>query len=172
MTSFTDKLIEWYGIEKYRTMLQKIYNFWQGKGRFIVSVQSSYCMYRQERNSNIILEQAIKNLEHQALLPGINMPTFFADFGTTSTAKYWGGKEKVDSTGTNWFITPAASTILEALKLTPLKIDHSDMDAYTAICLFNQIKEKLSTSHLWLRIPDTQGPLNTASLIIDQENFL
>ena len=118
------------------------------------------------------MDRVSRNLETQASLPGVNLPTFFADFGTISTAKYWGGKPRFDSTGDNIFVDPVADSVKEALAIAPLPIDHPDMDATRAIQLYRAACEKLNTQSLWLRMPDFQGPLNTSAMVGDQEEFL
>jgi hypothetical protein len=135
-------------------------------------VNSSRSAYRQVFDEQRILESAPRNLEHQATLPGVNLPSFFADFGTVSTAKYWGGEARFDSTGGNLFVDPVAPTVSDALSIRPLPVEHPDMDAALALRLFRSVCESLGTDALWLRTPDMQGPLNTAGLVVEQEELL
>jgi len=167
-----DTLLKWFGAEEYNARLARIRAFWSGNERFLVSVNSSQHAYRQKFDQVTILESAPLNLEAQAKLPGVNMPTFFADFGTISTAKYWGGKPRFDSTGGNIFVDPVAESTADALAISPLPIDHPGMDAPLAIQLYKSLCKQLQTESLWLRMPDFQGPLNTAGLVVRQENFL
>lgn len=146
--------------------------FWAGEGRYIVSIYAAGESYRQIFDLGQAQEIAIRHHEAQARLPGINLPAAFTDWGTVSTAKYWGGRARFDSTGGNIFIDPVAQTVDEALRLNPLPADHPEMDAQRGLAFYNRLKEALGTDHLWLRTPDMQGPLNTAGLVCNQEAML
>ncbi|MBN1782427.1 hypothetical protein JW948_14930 [bacterium] len=124
----TDRLLEWIGRSRYQADMNRIRAFWRGEGRYLVSVNTTAHAYRQVFDDARILALAPRNLETQSRLPGTSMPAFFADFGTVSTAKYWGGRVRFDSTGANIFIEPAAQNVEEALSITPLPIDHRTMD--------------------------------------------
>ncbi|NQU39718.1 MAG: hypothetical protein HQ523_07180 [Lentisphaerae bacterium] len=167
-----DELLQCFGTDEYNARLERIRAFWSGNERFMVSVNASAHPYRQIFDPAIILEKAGLNLEAQASLPGVNMPAFFADFGTVSTAKYWGGAPRFDSTGGNIFLDPVADSASEALAITPLPIGHPDMDADRAVQLYKAMCKNLNTQSLWLRMPDFQGPLNTAAMVVRQEEFL
>ncbi|MBN2089158.1 hypothetical protein JW964_06080 [candidate division KSB1 bacterium] len=166
-----DRIIEWFGIEKYHRNLQRVRDFWEGNERFLISINSKKAAYGQIFDDALILALAPENLKHQATLPGVNLPAFLADFGTISTAKYWRGQYHFDSTGKNIFIDPIARTIEDALTIEPFPVNHSEMDAIRSINLFNEISSKLNTKYLWLRTPDVQGPLSTAGLVLDQEEL-
>ncbi|MFC1569162.1 hypothetical protein ACFL4L_02900 [bacterium] len=167
-----DKLLEWFGRETYESRLQRIRAFWSGEGRFIVTVNTAAANYRKIFDEAKILSLAPQNLKAQSQLPGVNLPTFFADFGTISTAKYWGGTVRFDSTGENIFIDPVAENVEQALSIKPYSIDHEKMDALPALNLYKSVCQFLETESLWFRMPDFQGPLNTAGLVVNQENFL
>jgi hypothetical protein len=167
-----DTLLQWFGTDEYNARLERIRAFWGGNERFLVTVNTSANQYRQSFDPATILEKAPLNLKAQANLPGVNIPMLFTDFGTISTAKYWGGTPRYDSTGANIFLDPVAETLSEALAITPLPIDHPDMDAARAIHLYKAACEKLNTQALWLRMPDFQGPLNTGAMVMNQEEFL
>ena len=111
------------------------------------------------------------NIESQASLPGINVPAFFADFGTISTAKYWGGNARFDSTGDHIFIDPVVTSCRDALGIKPRPADAPDLDAALALGLYRAVCRELDTQDLWLRMPDLQGPMNTAGMIVNQEDF-
>jgi hypothetical protein len=146
--------------------------FWQGEGRCLVSVHATTHEYRQVFDDGTILAAAARHLETQARLPGVNLPSLFCDWGTVSTAKHWGGRTRFDSTGENIFIDPVAQTIDEALALEPLPVDHPALDAHHALALYRRLSEQLQTDALWLRTPDMQGPLNTAGLVMNQEELM
>jgi hypothetical protein len=165
-----DQVRAWF--KNYTADLERVRRFWQGEGRYLVSLTTAQEYYRQTFDDELMLSKAPRQLEFQASLPGINLPTFTADFGTVSTARYWGGQTHFDSTGVNLFIDPAAQTLDEALKLKPLPVDHPGMDAAHGLRLFQQLCQSLETGSLWFRSPDMQGTLNTAGLILNQEHLL
>lgn len=166
-----DLIRSWFGEKRILADLQTVRDFWRGKGRYLVSIYASSENYRQNFDLEKALPQAVRQLELQAHLPGINLPSFYPDWGTISTAKYWGGKVQFDSTGGNIFIQPAAQTVEQALRLQPQPLDDSDMDASRGLMFFEQVKEALHTDLLWMRSPDMQGPLNTAGLVFNQEEM-
>ena len=165
-----DQVRAWF--KDYEADLELVRRFWQGEGRYIISLTTGQENYRQSFNDADILDKAPRHLEFQAGLPGTNLPSFFADFGTVSTAKYWGGQTHFDSTGGNIFIDPIAQTLDEALKLKSLPVNHPEMDAAHGLRLYKQLCQALGTESLWFRSPDMQGTLNTAGLIMNQENLL
>lgn len=172
METAVDSIRQWFGEDTCDERLARIKAFWGGEGRYVVTVNSQECGYRQVFDERKILELAPRNLRHQATLPGLNLPALFADFGTVSTARHWGGKPRFDSTGGNIFIDPVAQNLDQALALAPLPVDHPDMDGPLAVRLFHALCERLDTDSLWLRTPDMQGPLNTAGLVLNQEELL
>jgi hypothetical protein len=165
-----DQLREWF--PNYEADLARVRRFWAGEGRFLVSLTTGQDYYRQVFDDAEIVRRAPLNLQAQSRCPGTNLPSFFVDWGTISTAKYWGGQARFDSTGGNIFIDPVAATVADGLRLAPLPCDHPEMDAPHGVRLFQQVCRELDTDALWLRSPDMQGPLNTAGLIVDQENLL
>lgn len=167
-----DKILQWFGQDRIEANLQKIRRFWTGQERYIISITSPKDFYRQDPDPQEMVRKAVLNLEHQAQLPGTNIPTLCADFGTVSTAKYWGGRAYRDSTGQNICIERAAQNITDAILLNPLSADDPSMDACLSIQLFQQLNKLLETQSLWLRAGDLQGVLNTAGLVMDQEQLL
>ena len=165
-----DIIRQWF--PNYSMDLERVRRFWSGEGRYLISVTTSQAYYRQVFDDGEILRQAPINLQAQSQCPGINLPSFFVDWGTISTAKYWGGKTRFDSTGGNIFIDPIAPTVADGLRLPHFPCDHPEMDAAHGVRLFQAICQDLNTDALWLRSPDMQGPLNTAGLIVNQENLL
>ncbi len=168
-----DKLINWFGAEVYERRLSQIRRFWEGEGRIMVTVDSAKDSYRQVFDEDRICKLAPANFEALSQLPGCNMPAFYADFGTVSTARYWGGKTFFPTAESHdIFIEPAAKTTDAALALTPKKVDDPEMDAFKALRIFRKLSEQLDTDRLWLRSPDFQGVLNTAGLVLNQEEML
>lgn len=167
-----DHVRHWFGSDTYNARLEQVRRFWQGEGRFLISMPSFHESYRQLFDEATILTKMPLNLADQAQLPGMNFPTFYADFGTVSTTKYWGGTPRFDSTGDNIFIDPVAETVEDALAITPLPVDDPSMDAVRGLDLFRKACTQLGTDDLWLRTPDFQGTMNTAAMIMNQEEFL
>jgi len=165
-----DLIRQWF--PNYTADLERVRQFWSGEGRYLISLTTNQAYYRQVFDDAEILRLAPLNLQAQSQAPGINLPSLFVDWGTISTAKYWGGTARFDSTGGHIFIDPVASTVADGLGLSPLPCDQPEMDAPHGVRLFKTICQKLETDALWLRSPDMQGPLNTAGLIVNQENLL
>ncbi len=167
-----DQLLSLFGEQRYTRTLDQITRFWRGEGRVMMTVINWADGYRQRFDDAVILENAPKHLATMAALPGAQMPFLFADFGTVSTAKYWGGAAHFDSTGGNIFIEPMAQEIDEALALTPKPVDDPALDGAHGVRLWRELSAQLETNCLWLRSPDMQGVLNTAGLVMNQEELL
>jgi len=165
-----DQVRAWY--KNYEADLERVRAFWAGEERYLVSVCPSEHHYRQCFDDGQVLAKVPLHLQTQARLPGVNLPSFYADWGTISTAKYWGGRTRFDSTGGNIFCDPVAQTLEQALALEPLPIEDPTMDAAHSLRLYRQLCERLDTNCLWLRTPDMQGTLNTAGLVMNQEEML
>ena len=152
-------------------LIQRATDFWNKQERYLVSVYSEKYQYRQCCNDQTILESAPGHVAHQRSLPGVNFPTFFADFGTVTNGTFWGGKPRRDSTGENIFLDPVAQTIDEALALDIMPPDHPDLDAARALRLFRELRSRPELEDLWFRTTDFQGPLNTAGLVLKEEEL-
>jgi len=166
-----DRILEWYGADNYHARLETVRRFWTGEGRHLVSLSTTQHNYRQTFDDETMLREAPHQLQYMAGLPGLNLPAFLADFGTISTARYWGGTPRFDSTGDNIFLDPVTDRLDDALARTPLPVDQPDLDAARGLRLFHRLCESLQTDCLWLRTPDMQGPLNTAGMILNQEEL-
>lgn len=167
-----DLLGQWYGSDRLDQLHQRARRFWAGEGRCLVSLWTGEHAYRQVFDDNVILRDAPEHLRHMSELPGVNLPAFLADFGTISTARYWGGEVVPPRDGAMIYIHPAANTLEQALAISPLPVDHPDMDGAHAVRLWRELSRKLGTDQLWLRTPDMQGTLNTAGLVLNQEEML
>lgn len=166
-----DQITTWFGEIEYAQNLETVRRFWQGNGRFLISLFPTQNDYRQKYDLSEMLLNTPSHLENMARLPGINLPSIWYDWGTVSNASHWGGEIQFDSLGKNIFIQPAAQTVDQALALTPRPVDDPDMDAHHALQFYKTILQQLKTSHLWMRTADMQGPLNTAGQIVNQEEF-
>jgi hypothetical protein len=167
-----DRLLEWFGEERCRQHLRRARRFWAGEDRIMVSVTTPRHRPRQDATDEERFASVLAGLEAQARLPGLNLPSIFPDYGTITTARYWGGKERVAAETGNPFIEPVAASVEEALTLRPLPVDDPRMDAARALRLYRRVREALGTEQLWFRTPDMQGPLNTAGLILKQDELL
>jgi hypothetical protein len=165
-----DQLRQWY--TNYETDLERVYRFWKGEGRCLVSINSTQHYYRQTFDDAVLLREAPLHLAAESKLPALQLPSFFADWGTVTTAKYWGGKARFDSTGGNIFTDPVVQTIDDALSLKPFPVDDPAQDGFHAVQLYRQLSAQLDTTALWLRSPDMQGTLNTAGLVMNQEHLM
>jgi len=166
-----DEILKLFGEERYNQTVERARRFWQGEGRYVISVNPVKHNYRQLFDPARMETLAGLHLADQAAMPGISLPVLTADWGTISTARYWGGKVQFDSTGGNIFINPVAETIDQALALHPLAPDDVEMDGARSIAFYQHLVTRFNTDHLWLRTPDMQGPLNTAGLVLNQEEF-
>ncbi len=166
-----DEILKMFGEEHYSNILEQARRFWQGEGRYVISVNPVKHNYRQLFDLKRMEALAELHLADQAAMPGISLPIVTTDWGTISTARYWGGKVQFDSTGGNIFVNPVAETIDQALAKQPVQAEDAEMDAARSIEFYCQISKRFNTSHLWLRTPDMQGPLNTAGLVLNQEEF-
>ncbi|MCC6581790.1 MAG: hypothetical protein IT440_15265 [Phycisphaeraceae bacterium] len=167
-----DQLETWFGAQRLQRQWDRVRRFWDGGERCIVSTQSTAHAYRQCFDDQRMIDSAVADLEAMAKLPGLNMPSFFADFGTISTARYFGGKVMPPKDGTMIYIEPAAQTLDDALALRPVPVDDPNHDAAHGLRLFHNVRQRLDTRWLWLRTPDMQGILNTAGLVMNQEELL
>lgn len=167
-----DQLMAWFGAEAYQRNIGLARAFWAGQGRYVVSLNTNRHWYRQNHDDSAAADLAVRQLEAQAAVPGVNIPTLFADYGTVSTAKYWGGTVEFAQPGGQAYIPPVAQSVDEALAIAPRPADDPAMDAARGIRLFDRVRRQLNTNSLWLRTPDMQGPLNTAGLVMNQEELL
>ena len=164
-----DQIAAWFGQERLDKNLAAIQRFWAGEERFLVYLQADCSTYRQHYDEAAALPLIAPTLKTQAELPDPALPIIFGDWGTVSTARYWGGE--LDMSGDFIYIKPAAHTLEAALALEPLPVDAPKMDAAKAVQRWRSVCEQLSTDQIWLRTPDMQGVLNTAGLVLNQEEL-
>ena len=165
-----DLIQQWYGASTLAAWHDRVRRFWAGEGRCLVSVMTTQSPYGKLFDEAAALPAILGSLEAQATLPGLNLPSLAADWGTISTARYWGGE--VLRTPEFIHIQPAAATLDEALALVPRAVDDPAMDAFRAITRLKAVSAALDSDEVWLRTPDFQGPLGTAGLVLNQEALL
>jgi len=117
-----DNFADAYPEELLREREAMLRSFWTGKGsRAILSVHDGSFPYRQIDDDDLIVENAARTILASALLSDAYLPWFGPDFGTISTAIYWGG-EVVQPEGGNVFIKPvihSAEQVSEHYPLAP-----------------------------------------------------
>jgi hypothetical protein len=86
-----DRLLDWWGDERYGKNLGHMRRFWSGEGKYVISVNTSQHIYRRIFNDDESVRRAQLQLKVQSTLPGLNLPGMWADYGTVSTARFWGG---------------------------------------------------------------------------------
>ena len=168
----SDRLLAWLDEDRCRSHIERARKFWAGEGRHVISLTTPKHRPRQDTPDEERFQIHLASLEHQASLPGLNVPSVFPDYGTIRTARCWGGEVRVAEETGNPHIAPVAASIDEALALEPLPLGDARMDTARALKLFRRLNEALETDQLWFRAPDMQGPLNTAGLVLKQDELL
>lgn len=165
LTAMDDQIRAWFGDRRLAEDEARARAFWAGEGRCLVSVQCDPD-YRQQDLATM-RRRAPQVLREQAALPGCNIPSLFADFGTVSMARPWGGRE-LSGEGGKPHLAPVTADLQAALDAPVQAVEHPDGDVARALHFFQQLSEDLATDRLWLRGPDMQGTLNTAALVVEQ----
>ena len=154
-------------IEKTEKFLRDV---WSGKEKTAFSAYSTYPTYRQLDDFDEIAKIAEVNIMSGADLPGYNIPRFIADFGTVSTAAYWGGRRFRLEVGDAIGIETVFKCSDDLGKIKPS--DPRGGDVKRAKELWTKVSKKLDTDRLQCSFIDIQGPLNTAALLWEQEDFM
>jgi len=94
------------------------------------------------------------------------VPTVYADFGTISTARLYGGRVIPPTDGGKVHIEPVVWCAEALAELRPCAFEESDFQL--AIDLHRLVCDRLGTDHIFLRTPDFQGPMNTLALVMEQ----
>ena len=143
--------------------------FWENKIRTVWSAYSCENQYRQMEDHNLMISEAAENLKKCATIPGIIVPRFTIDFGTISTASFWGGKIRRGTLGNPWIDT----VVHEPGDVPGMKhIDPCKGHTEEAGRLYDRLCELIGDHELPASTFDLQGPLNTLSLIWDQDNMM
>jgi hypothetical protein len=165
-----DRIRQWFAEPRYSHDLDLARRFWQGQGRYAISLQTNVAYYRQCFDDQKMILSAAEQLAVQATLPGLSYPTFYPDYGTVTPGRYFGCQPVKPEHGPI-YAPPVVQTIDEALALEPLPIDHPEGDAVRAVNAWRKACETLQTDRLWFRIPEMQGPFNVAGLVMNQEEL-
>jgi hypothetical protein len=160
---------EVYPKEKLENTERILREFWAGKGKTVYSAYLEVPTYRQVVNRDEMIKKAIQNILLSAKLPGFNIPRFIPDFGTISTASYWGGDIFTPQGGCIG-IKPIIETEVDVCKVKPSSAEEGDVEKGAE--LWRTISTNLKTDRLYSSFIDIQGPLNTAALIWKQDEFM
>lgn len=125
--------------------------------------------YRQEEDTEVFVELAVKHILENLGQPGYNPPRLLTDFGTVSTASYWGGNVHTPVGGFK-FIDPIIHTGEETAGVFPKSPEEGE--AGKALKLYQEVCGKLGADRLYVSTIDFQGPLNTAALLWEQSDFM
>ena len=98
------------------------------------------------------------------------LPAVYADFGTISTARLYGGKVLPPSDGGKVHIAPVVQRPDDLAGLRACAFEESDFQL--ALDLWRRVCDRLGTDQVFLRTPDFQGPMNTLALVMNQEELL
>jgi hypothetical protein len=164
-----DSLQSLFPPELCQARLEQIERFWQGQGRYRISVYPETHQYRQEFDLDFMFTEAPQHVAALGGSSGNALPELWADWGTISLPKYWGGEVHPPRDGGKIYIHPRAQTIDEALALVPAAVDDPTQDAARAVAFFQGMRQRFPGVDFWLHTPDMQGVLNTAGLIMNQE---
>ena len=158
-----------YPDKKLKATRRLLRDFWNNRIRTVYSSYPCEFEYRQAEDINEMAYLAAHNIEVGADMPGFNIPRLVADFGTVSTAAYWGGKTYTPEGGRKW-IDPIISGIsdLEGLAAE----DPENQDVEKARRLWQDVSAIMGTSRLPCTTIDLQGPLNTLALMWEQQDFM
>ena len=143
--------------------------FWQGD---ISTVYSSYPVdfeYRQLENIEKMAENAVLNITAGVEMPGYNIPRLVIDFGTVSTASFWGGKIIIPEGGKKW-IDPVIHNVddVDFIKAG----DPGTGDVKKGYELWKKVSAGMGSDGVPCTTIDLQGPLNTLSLLWEQQDFM
>ena len=167
MLSFDDLYPE----ELLQARERKLRGFWAGNGpSALLSIHAGgEFPVRQLEDDDLVVNNAVQQILASAHLSEDYLPWFGPDFGTVSTAVYWGGEEILPEGGCA-FIKPIIHDPHEAA-LLPKPINAAGAHVAHAVALAARVKERLGSERIWCRSIDLQGPLSTAALLWEQGDF-
>lgn len=158
-----------YPIEKQRQVEEHLRKVWSGEIPRTFSSLSMTPGYRQMSDMARAAEMAAENILSNAQYPGYNVPRVVVDYGTVSTAEYWGGKVHLPVGGC-LSIEPIIHDADDSGKFSPRAPE--DGDAKKGVELFRAVCKRLGTERLYCSTIDFQGPLTTAALLWEQTDFM
>lgn len=170
ITMNTTERLKNYPTERIQKTKQTLRAFWNGAdlGRPVIVTLRDNLVYTQQFDLETMMNNALDCLSGEAFLPGDNVPGFFSDLGPVALASAFGGKLRFEEAGPPW-IDPV---IYKAEDVYYLKIP-SVQDGLVGEALRRaKIFRERSEGKIAIRPPDMQGPLNTAALIWEEQEFL
>jgi uroporphyrinogen-III decarboxylase len=125
-------------------------------------------MYAQQFDLETMMTNALECLTAEAFLPGDNVPGFWSDLGPVVLASAFGGKLRFEENGPPW-IDPIvfAPEQVYAVRKPSIQDGLVGETLRRAQVFLERCQGKIS-----IRSLDMQGPLNTAGLIWEQQDFL
>lgn len=142
---------------------------WSGEVNSTYSCISTRPNYRQLEDEKNIVDLAVENILLNSKYPGYNPPRLIVDYGTVSTAAYWGGTVHLPVGGC-LSIEPIIKSTNDLADIHCNAFEEGD--GQRGINLYNQVCKKLDTSDLYCSTFDFQGPLTTAALLWEQTDFM
>ncbi len=163
-TGFTQSRID-FALEEFRAFLD-------GRRRTPLVTVHAPPDYRQETDAETMVAKACAQIQAdgRSAEPFV-LPTFWADFGTISTAALWGGRKIPAQDGGGVHIEPAVANLDQLATLT-VRQSFEESDFQRGIDLYRRICERLETDQIYVRQPDFQGPMNTLALVLDQTELM
>lgn len=156
-------------IEKTKKFLRK---FWYGEEKLAFSVYPiTPVNYRKLESDEETIILAAENILSGGNLPGFNVPRYVADLGPESMPSFWGGKRYTYTPGKQG-IEPVIFSADDVSKIAAKHLPYNEGDTARVIKIWRSISERLGTDDLECSTLDIQGPLNTASLLWQQEDFM
>jgi len=141
---------------------------WAGNVKTVFSSNYNVPEYRQLEDFDAMLDIACERIPAECDLPGLNIPRFMPDLGTTSLPAFWGGRRYRSSSGKPW-VDPVIRSADDSERVMPSAPDGGDVR--TSYELWKKLSDMLGTDRLPCSYLDVQGPLNQASLIWEQQDF-
>ena len=124
---------------------------------------------RQIEDDETVVTNAINQMISSRDLSDDYLPWFGPDFGTISTAVYWGGEEVYPEDGCA-YINPIIFDIDDVERM-PDPVDAALKDVRRAKVLRDKVRERIESDRFWVRSVDFQGPLSTVGLIWEQTDL-
>lgn len=156
--------------EQQAQVWDRVRRFWAGEdvGRDLFSVFTSKVEFRQAADREVCVSGFLEALEIESRLPGDNVPAFFPDMTPMMVPGAFGGREVVGEKGNVW---------LEPVVKEPEDVERLEVPEFAVRRIGEGFKryEMITESadgEVYLRPPDLQGPLSTASLLWQQDRFL
>ena len=163
------KFCDIYPVDRLEETKKHLRRVWSGEVKTVFSSYSMDYEYRQMDDLTQMVENAVLNLEAGKSMPGFNVPRVTIDFGTISTASYWGGKIFKPEGGRKW-IDPVIHSVDDIKNLESASPESGD--AAMATVVWKNVCKELDTTTLPCSLLDIQGPLNTLSLMWEQQDFM